>query len=389
MASTQWTLIDTEQGEYVESLDLTEQDLSQWNGRFRMSKRRLRGGLQEGVEWIRLECGDLAVVVLPSRGMNLWKAWRGSHEFGWKSPVRGPVHPQFVPLHEPGGLGFLDGFDELFARCGLESNGAPEFDPSGRLQYTLHGRISNRPAHSVIVAVDDDAGTVSLTGTVEETRFLFFKLRLTTTIKLNLHSNAIEIHDQIENAGGKATQAQMLYHVNFSDPLLGKGAVLSAPIESIVPRNSRAVEGLKDWHTYGEPTSGFEEQVYFMKLFADRQHQSQTMLRSADNDVAAGLRFGVDRLPCFTLWKNTAAHEDGYVTGLEPGTNFPNPRSFETTQGRVIDLEPGAIWSNMVMFDLLLGQNEISGYQDSIDRLQGDRSTQVFEKPQPGWCAGV
>ena len=49
-------------------------------------------------------------------------------ELGWKSPVHGPVHPNFVPLNEPSGLGWLDGFDELFVRCGLESNGAPDFD---------------------------------------------------------------------------------------------------------------------------------------------------------------------------------------------------------------------------------------------------------------------
>ena len=45
-----------------------------------------------------------------------------------KSPVRGPVHPSFVPLFDPSGLGWLEGFDELLCRCGLESNGAPDFD---------------------------------------------------------------------------------------------------------------------------------------------------------------------------------------------------------------------------------------------------------------------
>ena len=41
----------------------------------------------------------------------------------------------------------------------------------------------------------------------------------------------------------------------------------------------------------------------------------------------------LEELPCFTLWKNTAAEADGYVTGLEPGTNFPNLRSFERFVG--------------------------------------------------------
>jgi hypothetical protein len=39
----------------------------------------------------------------------------------------------------------------------------------------------------------------------------------------------------------------------------------------------------------------------------------------AERGVA--LRFNRQDLPCFTVWKNTGALEDGYVTGLEPATN--------------------------------------------------------------------
>ena len=35
-----------------------------------------------------------------------------------------------------------------------------------------------------------------------------------------------------------------------------------------------------------------------------------------------------------------AANETGYVTGIEPGTGFPNTRSIEREQGRVPKLEP-------------------------------------------------
>ncbi|OXE35403.1 MAG: hypothetical protein CGW95_14090, partial [Phenylobacterium zucineum] len=40
-------------------------------------------------------------------------------------------------------------------------------------------------------------------------------------------------------------------------------------------------------------------------------------------------------LPYFVIWKNTVDVSDGYVCGLEPSTNFPNPRTFEETKGRV------------------------------------------------------
>ena len=46
-----------------------------------------------------------------------------------------PVHPAFVPIAEPSGVGWLSGFDELMCRCGLESNGAPDFDERGQLAF--------------------------------------------------------------------------------------------------------------------------------------------------------------------------------------------------------------------------------------------------------------
>ena len=91
--------------------------------------------------------------------MGIWKAWLGDAKgnewpLGWNSPIRGPVHPKFVPIAEPSGLGWLDGFDELLCRCGLFSNGAPDFDERGVLLHPLHGRIANRPAHRLSVETD-------------------------------------------------------------------------------------------------------------------------------------------------------------------------------------------------------------------------------------------
>src|SRR5437899_11106 len=153
---------------------------------FSVGKRIWRGGLSEGVMSVEIATDKMAMVVLPTRGMGIWYITPADPELkwlGWQSPVRGPVHPAFVDLGEPSGLGWLDGFNEFFVRCGLESNGAPDFDPkTGRLTYPLHGRIANRPAHEVELTVDTDKQEISLRGVVEETRFHFLKLRMTSTI---------------------------------------------------------------------------------------------------------------------------------------------------------------------------------------------------------------
>ena len=150
-----------------------------------LRQRRLRGGLSDGVDEILIDNGEFTFLVVPTRGMGVWKARHGDMSLGWQSPVRGPVHPAYVPLAEPSGLGFLDGFDELICRCGLESNGAPDFDPeTGRLKYPLHGRIANRPAHRVDVTVDPETGEIQVIGVVEEMRFHFTKLRMISTISI-------------------------------------------------------------------------------------------------------------------------------------------------------------------------------------------------------------
>ncbi len=133
----------------IERLILSHADVNNTSSKFSVKKRGLHGGLRSGMEIIEVDNGRLKYWLLPERGMGIWKAWLDGIEIGWQSPVRGPVHPQFVPIHEESGLGWLAGFDELLCRCGLESNGEPEFDAKGKLKYPLHGKIANLPAHQV------------------------------------------------------------------------------------------------------------------------------------------------------------------------------------------------------------------------------------------------
>ena len=146
MAVKRWTLTDVSNGVYVDEIKLTHDSVGGTAKGYEITKRTLRGGLCDGVDMIHIDNGRLEIDVLPTRGMGLWKAWLDGEEIGWQSPVRGPVHPKYVPLMEPGGLGWLEGFGELLVRCGLESNGAPEFGDNGRLVYPLHvGSPTGRP----------------------------------------------------------------------------------------------------------------------------------------------------------------------------------------------------------------------------------------------------
>lgn len=348
---------------------------------------KLEGGLQDGMEICEVHNGRLKLWLLPQRGMGIWKAWLDGFEIGWQAPIRGPVNPRYVPVAEPGGLGWLDGFDELLCRCGIESNGAPEFDARGILRYPLHGRIANLPAHHVDAQIDAVTGEIAITGDIDEARLHAQKLRLHSALYSAAYSSTIRVRDRITNMSARPGSCQMLYHINFGAPLLDPGSRIHAPVRTLVPRTSHAAAAVSEWDRIGAPDAQFEEQVYFIDLLADEQGQTQVLLHNASGERGVSLHFNRSQLPCFTLWKNTAALADGYVVGLEPGTNFPNPHAFEARHGRVTALDAGQ--STAMAVDIEIHDNAASVAQAvaAIARLQSGATPLLHTAPLPGWSA--
>jgi len=362
------------------------------SGSWSVTAHKHEVGLRAGVETIAIDNGKLRLDVIPTRGMGIHAVHvAGDRELpriGWKSPIRGPVHPSFVDLGEPSGLGWLDGFDEFFVRCGLESNGAPDFDSkTGRLTYPLHGRIANRPAHQVELTIDTDKQEIALRGVVEESRFHFLKLRMTSTITTKFGSSSFTVHDEIENLSSTPATMQMLYHINFGLPLLDAGSRVIAPVKTLIPRTPHAASGIKTWDSYSAPQPGFDEMVYFFELNAADDGTTRTMIKNAHSTRGVSLVFNKKQLPWFTLWKDTAGEPAGYVTGLEPGTNFPNPRSFETTKERVVNLGPGQKQAFDVTIEVHGSPADVSAGEASIAKIQAGRQSKIHDQPQPDWCA--
>ncbi len=311
------------------------------SGQFQVARLQLSDGPSQHVELLLVDTGRVRAAICPTRGMSLWKANIDGDNLGWKSPVEGPVHPCWVPVSEPSGIGWLDGFDELLVRCGLRSFGAPDFGPTGSLAYPLHGRIGNLPARNVQLEIDQAHSLLHVTGEVHETRFLQYNLRLGVRYTFALDDPKIAIHDTVTNAGASATDMQLLYHINLGPPHLQQGSTLHLNADKIVARNAHAAKDLSDWPTYLAPTAGYAEQVYFSASRADASGWTKCLLASRAGDRGVAVHYRPETLPYFSQWKNTVAEVDGYVTGLEPATGFPNPRSFEESHGRLVPLQAG------------------------------------------------
>ncbi len=351
-------------------------------------QRRMKGGLSDGVDVVELDNGALRLDVLPTRGMGLWRGSFQGIPIGWDSPVKLPVNPAFVNQTERGGLGWLAGFNELLCRCGLSFIGPPGCDTDFKDhpilgELTLHGKISNLPAHRVEITTDPATGKLAIIGVVDECSMFGPCLRLTSIIETTVGSNSVTIIDEVTNLSAKPTEFQLLYHTNIGRPFLEENGRFLAPILEMSPRDARAAEGIDSFDKYAAPDAGYAEQAYLFRLIGNAKRETVTLLHNAAGDRGLSLRFSLIDFPYFTLWKNTAAETDGYVTGLEPGTSFPNLRSFERAQGRVITLAPGASRRMSLEMAIHADNASVSAIAEEISQLQETMTVKFNRQPHP------
>jgi len=371
----------------------TKHHLSDTRNEASISMKRLMGGLSEGVDVVTFTNGRLTLQVLPTRGMGIWKGEIDGIPLQWHSPVERPVHPAFVDPMRRGGIGWLDGFNELICRCGLGWHGAPGtdriLDESGNVvseQFLpLHGRIANLPAHRVVGTVDADF--LQLTGYVDEASMFGGRLQLESTLKSAANSTEFEIVDVVTNRGSQTAEVEMLYHCNIGEPFLDAGSMCHTASTELAPRDAHAAQDMSMWNVYHGPTAGYSEQVYFTKAASDGQGLGVGVLTNAESSLAFCVRFDTSTLPWFVLWKNTQARNDGYVTGLEPGSSFPNVREVERRSGRVISLAPGASVTFRLSFEVATDKSRVHQILEEVTALQVATPRTTHATPKPEWSA--
>lgn len=363
-----------------------------------IEKSTLHGGKQEGCELVTIDNGAMRIVVVPTRGMSILSVTKypnrdlgtgASMELKWNSPVKEVVHPQSINLDSRGGLGWLDGFNEWMVRCGLESAGHPGKDEfvnnvgdKVEMNLTLHGKIGNIPASKVTVIVDrKPPHRIRLQGIVHERMFHGPKLELITEVSTVPGSNSLRISDKVLNHSASEQEFQMIYHTNFGRPILEEGAKTLFAADKIEPMNAHAAKSIQTASVYGPPTAGFVEQVYLAYPKSDSSGLSHALIKNKASDQGVSMTWKASQLPFFTLWKNTTAESDGYVTGLEPGTGFPFNRNVERKFGRVPKLRAGE--SRLFELDFVLheGTKAVAEFEAAIAKLQGAPPRLLTEPP--------
>ncbi len=361
---------------------------------FSVRRETLHGGRQEGCELITIYTNQLQITLVPTRGMSILSVQAGDIWLGWDSPIDEVVHPSYINLDSRGGLGWIEGFNELMVRCGLEFAGHPGTDvfttntgDPGEMDLTLHGKIGNIPASRVEVRIQQvPPYRITLSGLVSERVFFGPKLDMNSELSVTPGESAWSITDTVTNDSTAEQEFEMIYHTNFGTNdagagLLAEGSRVAVATRSVTPMNAHSAGNLDDWTTYAGPTPGFIEDVYLLDPIANESGNAVAALVNADQTASVAMRWSTEELPYFTLWKNTTALADGYVTGLEPGTCYPYNRRIERAAGRLPVLAAGESRSITVDFSVQSDAAAVESVLDEITELQDGVDTDLVREP--------
>ncbi len=334
-----WIITDSASSFSASDFDIPGGELG-FDHRAFCRKTTLSGGRQSGVELIELSNGIVSLRVCPTRGMGIIDGRFGPHFLGWHSPVREIVHPQYINLYDLGGRGCHYGFNELLNRGGIEWSGAMGEDEivnnmgsRSRVFLPLHGKVGWTPASRVVLRSQE--GSLSLEGDIPEQNVFGVNYFLRTRLTVRSGSSRIEIEDRLCNRGALPGEYEMLYHTNVGPPFLEEGARYIGTYDRVIPRDEFAAAGLAQMSRCEAPTPGFTEQVFLFRAAGDASGFAHQLLSNAEESLAVHVSFAVSTLPYTIFWKRTAAMEDGYVVGMNPCSDLPNPRSVERREGRV------------------------------------------------------
>jgi hypothetical protein len=347
---------------------------------FSITMRTLHGGRQEGVSLIDIDNGTMKLTLVPTRGMNVLHAQVGDARMGWDSPVKEVVNPAFIELNGRGGLGWLEGFNELVTRCGYEWVGHPGMD-NGEL-LTLHGRAANIPASKVTVHIDEAPPyAIHVRGELQEQAFKKVDFTAQTELVTEPGATRFVLNDTLTNNGDYPKEYQALYHSNFSTPFLEEGARFAAAVKQVSPFNDKAKADLGDWQSYRAPTRDYDETVYNVVPYGDAKGDTLTVLHNKAGSLGVAVGFNVQQLPVFSLWKNTDTQGQGYVTGLEPGTSFSYNRRYQRPLNLVPTIEPKQQKHFSISYSLLADKPAVDKALKTIQTIQGERQTEVRQTP--------
>ena len=194
-------------------------------------------------------------------------------------------------------------------------------------------------------------------------------------------STTFALHDELTNKADYDDEYQIIYHSNFGTPILEKGAKFTAAASEVSPFNDYAKDGLKDWQTYLGPTKGYDEMVFNFKPIGDAKGNTLAVLHNAEASKGVAVGYNVKQLPVLTLWKNTDTKQQGYVTGIEPGTSYAYNTKFQRPLGLVPTIKAGETKAFDVTYTVLTNKKDVKSALKQVESIQKGKAVKQVMQP--------
>jgi len=149
----------------------------------------------------------------------------------------------------------------------------------------------------------------------------------------------------VTNLGNTPTPHMLLYHCNYGWPLVDEGTQIvwkGAWRSRGLDMDNAIFNDKNDFRTCRKPLEahrGGGEACGFVDVAADKSGLCTIGLHNKRLGLAVATRYRKKHFPCMANWQHWGPGE--YVTGLEPGTNFPIGQSAARKQKQLIYLGPG------------------------------------------------
>jgi hypothetical protein len=334
-----------------------------------IKKYEYTDGVAKGIRAVDLKNGNgFNATVLLDRGMDISRLDYKGIPLSWNSSTfeTSPVY------YESKGLEWLRTFfGGMLTTCGLTYAGHPCIDQGEELG--LHGRISNLPAFNINTNeywVEDDY-FIEVSGFVRETSVFGNKLELTRKISMLMGENKLVIEDKVKNIGFEKSPLMIIYHINIGFPVLDRDSKLIMPAADVVtPFDENAKKGLANYATFDEPVKGYQEQVFFHDIKADKDGcVNAAIINEGFEGTGIGiyLKYNKDNLPFLNEWKMIGQGE--YVVGIEPLNCNVGGRGREREEGKLKFLEADEEVRYVVEIGVLKSIEEIIEYKQFISQI--------------------
>jgi hypothetical protein len=352
---------------------LSRSDLARRTGRLEQAAGirlvTLADGIERGVRVLEFRTGSgFAFDVVVDRAFDIGRCEHAGRPLAWTSAA-GFAGPWYA---EPQGLGFLRTFGGgLLTTCGLdhvmfmEEDTAEQYHypPKPTESYSLHGRVSTRPARLAAYGElwDGDECVLFAEGEVLQAAVFGEQLLLRRRLETRVGASSLTIRDEVVNVGHDVTPHMLLYHVNVGWPVVDEGSELLVPAKAVEARGDHPVTA---YQTMDAPVAGYIEQVFEHELSSEADGRVPVALVNRELALGAYEVVRLDQLPRLFVWRMLG--EGTYVVGIEPCTNRAAGRLDARARGELIELGPGESRHYELELGALVGSDAIDAFERRV-----------------------